>query len=436
MRFLNALALAAVLATPAVLRAQQSAPAQPGRQVWDRVVATVGDTSLLYSDVLLELEAMQAAGQQVPTDPAAREQLLRSVVDNRVNDLVLLEAARRDHDLTIDPAEVALQVEQEINRVQQSYGSQQALEQALAASGRTLDQWRQTLTQQFTDQTLIQRYVYQRTSKMAVPLVTEDEIRQAFEQQRASLQQRPATISFSQAVVKAVASDSADARARRRAEEILAEIRRGGNFEELARRNSADPSAAQGGMLGWFRQGQMVREFENMAYALAPGQVSPVVKTEFGYHIIKLEKVRGPERQARHILIRPEVTDADVAAARAKADSFATAARAGASITEMAARNHTAPDQRTLRDVLPDRLPPEYAQALGAAEIGSVVGPFQVTEPTGPAFSVVKVTDRRTGGAYTLSDVHDYVRDRLVEEKQVARLIAELRQVTAVNVSL
>jgi hypothetical protein len=102
----------------------------------------------------------------------------------------------------------------------------------------------------------------------------------------------------------------------------------------------------------------------------------------------------------------------------------------------MAARTHTAPDQRNLRDVLPDRLPSEYAQALGTAEVGSIVGPFQVTEPTGPAFSVVKVTDRRTGGAYTLSDVHDYVRDRLVEEKQVARLIAELRQVTAVTVSL
>ena len=321
--------------------------------------------------------------------------------------------------------------------MQHSYGSQQALEQALAASCRTLDQWRQTLTQQFTDQTLIQRYVYQRTSKMAVPLVTEDEIRQAFEQQRASLQQRPATISFSQAVVKAVASDSADARARRRAEEILAEIRRGGNFEELARRNSADPSAAQGGMLGWFRQGQMVREFENMAYALAPGQVSPVVKTEFGYHIIKLEKVRGPERQARHILIRPEVTDADVARARARAASLAEQVRAGRmTLADAAARTSTPPDQRTLRDVLPERLPPEYGQALATAPAQQVVGPFQVSDAAGAAFAIARVNDRRAGGEYTLADVHDQLKDRLVRNKQVERLVAELKQVTAVAIAL
>ncbi|MFL5540919.1 MAG: peptidylprolyl isomerase [Longimicrobiaceae bacterium] len=436
MRILTALALAAALAAPAALRAQQPATPQPGTRVWDRVVATVGDTSLLYSDLLIELESMQAQGQAVPTEPAARDAFVRDLLQRRVDDLILLEAARRDKELVIDPTEVLSAVETQINRVQQSFGSQAAMEAELAKTGRTLDSYRQELTRTYTDQTLIQRFRQQRLGKMAPPAVSEEEIGAFFEREKASLGSRPATVSFQQVLVKAVPSDSADARARRRAEEILAELRRGGNFEELARRNSADGSAQQGGMLGWFRQGQMVREFEQMAYQLTPGQISPVVKTDFGYHIIKLEKVRGPERQARHILIRPEITDADIAAARARADSFAAAARAGASITEMAARTHTAPDQRTLRDVLPDRLPSEYAQALGAAEVGSIVGPFQITEPTGPAFSVVKLTDRRTGGAYTLADVHDYVRDRLVEEKQVARLIAELRQVTAVTVSL
>jgi peptidyl-prolyl cis-trans isomerase SurA len=180
----------------------------------------------------------------------------------------------------------------------------------------------------------------------------------------------------------------------------------------------------------------MVREFEAMVYALTPGAISPVVKTEFGYHIIKLEKVRGPERQARHILIRPEITDADVAAARARADSFATAARAGASLSELAARTSTAPEQRNLKDVLPDRLPAEYNQALGTPPVGSVVGPFQINDATGPSFVVAKITDRRAGGEYTVADVHDYIRDRLVEEKQMVRVLAELRQVTAVSVSL
>ena len=436
MRALTALALAALLAAPAAARAQQQPAApQPGTRVWDRVVATVGDTSLLYSDVLVEVEAMQAQGQQVPTDPTARAAFLRQVLDRRVDDLLVLEAARRDPTIVVDPTDVVTAVENQINRVQQQFGTQAAMEAELAKTGRTLDQYRQELTRSYSDQTLIQRWRQQRMSKMAPPPVSEDEIRAAFEEQKAQLGNRPATLSFQQAIIKPVPTDSADARARRRAEELLAELRRGGNFEELARRNSADGSAQQGGMLGWFRQGQMVREFEQMAFALLPGQIGPVVKTEYGYHIIKLEKVRGPERQARHILIRPEITEADIALARTRADSFATAVRAGASLTELAARTTTPPEQRNLRDVLPERLPPEYTQQLSTPAVGSVVS-FPTTAATGTACVVAKVTERRAGGEYTLPDVHDYLRDRLVEEKQMRRIVAELRQVTAVTVSL
>jgi peptidyl-prolyl cis-trans isomerase SurA len=436
MRSLTALALAALFAVPAAALAQQPAAGQPGTRSWDRVVATVGDTSLLYSDVLLEAESMQAAGQTVPTEPAARAEFLRGILRQRVDDLLLLEAARRDASIVLDPAEIAATVETEINRVQQQYGSQAALETALAQTGRTLDQYRQTLTAQVSDQTLVQRFIGARLQKMSLPPVSDDEIAAYFSAQSAGLGQRPATISFQQVIIKPVAGDTADANARRQAEEILAELRRGGDFEALARRHSADPSAAQGGMLGWFRQGQMVREFEAMAFALFPGQISPVVRTEYGYHIIKLEKVRGGERQARHILIRPTIGDADVAAARVRADSFALALRGGASLNELATRAGTSPVQRQLRDVLPDRLPAEYGQALATAEVGSVVGPFQTSEATGPAFAVVKLTERRQGGAYTLDDVRDQVRSRIVQQKQVARLLGELRQVTAVAISL
>jgi parvulin-like peptidyl-prolyl isomerase len=432
MRALTALCLAAALAAPAALAAQQPA-AQPGSRVWDRVVAVVGDTSVLYSDVLIEIEAMQAQGQTVPTDPAARTQLERDVLQRHVDDLLLLEAARRDH-IAVDAAEIAGQVETQINRVQANFGSQAAMEQALAQTGRTLEQYRATLTQQYTDQTMIQRLIRERVAKMAAPPVSEADIQQYFEEQRAQLGQRPATLSFQQAVVKPVAGDSADAAARRKAEAILAELRRGGDFEAIARRDSQDPSAPQGGMLGWFHAGQMVREFEQMAFALRPGDISPVVKTEYGYHIIKLEKVRGGERQARHILIRPEITEADIARARTLADSIATAARGGASLTQMAARTNTPPDQRSLRDVLPDRLPPEYGQAMGAAAPGAVVGPFQLNEGGGPSFVVAKVTDRRPGGDYALADVRDQIRDRIVQQRQVERLLRELRQVTAVTV--
>jgi peptidyl-prolyl cis-trans isomerase SurA len=435
MRALNALAVAVLVAVPAAAAAQQPTAAQPGQRVWDRVVATVGDTAVLYSDLMIELEAMQAQGQQVPTDEAARTEMMRGMLRRRVDDLLLLEAARRAG-TQIQPVEVAAAVESQINRVQSQFPSQAAFEAALAQSGRTLDEYRRTLTQQYSDQTLIQRYVRDRVSRMAPPAVSEAEVAQFFEANRAQLGQRPATVSFQQVVVKPEPSDSATARARRKAEELLMEIRRGGDFEVIARRDSQDPSAQNGGMLGWFRQGQMVRPFEQMAWALRPGDISPIVQTEYGYHIIKLEKARGAERQARHILIRPEITEADIARARQRADSMAAAVRGGANIAELAARTGTLPEQRNLRDVLPERLPPEYTAGLGDAPAGTVVGPFQVVEAGNPRFVVARINERRTGGEYTLADMREQVRDRIVQGKQVERLLAELRQVTAVSLRL
>ncbi|MDD2540078.1 MAG: peptidylprolyl isomerase [Desulfuromonadaceae bacterium] len=72
------------------------------------------------------------------------------------------------------------------------------------------------------------------------------------------------------------------------AQDILAKLKAGGNFDELAKKYSVDSSAAKGGDLGWFGKGSMVPAFEKAALALKEGQISGIVKSDFGYHIIKL----------------------------------------------------------------------------------------------------------------------------------------------------
>jgi len=77
------------------------------------------------------------------------------------------------------------------------------------------------------------------------------------------------------------------------AKEILNEIQQGKSFEDLARDKSLCPSGKKGGNLGWFSHGQMVREFQQAAFALKKGQVSQPVKTQFGWHIVEVKETKG-----------------------------------------------------------------------------------------------------------------------------------------------
>ncbi|HEU0300539.1 MAG TPA: hypothetical protein VFR37_13810, partial [Longimicrobium sp.] len=100
--------LLTLAAAPALAQVQPPAPApatQPGEELWDGVVAVVGDTVLLRSDVLLAIEQLRAEGQTIPTDPAQYGQLIEQLVDERVADLMLIEAARGSG-ITVPDAEV------------------------------------------------------------------------------------------------------------------------------------------------------------------------------------------------------------------------------------------------------------------------------------------------------------------------------------------
>jgi peptidyl-prolyl cis-trans isomerase SurA len=109
----------------------------------------------------------------------------------------------------------------------------------------------------------------------------------------------------------------------------LADLRerivKGESFATLAEKFSEDPGSGRvGGDLGWAKRGTFVPAFEANAYKLEPNEISPVFESEFGFHIIQLLERRGNSIHARHILIKPEVTQADMDAVRAKLDSVRT----------------------------------------------------------------------------------------------------------------
>lgn len=426
---------AALAPGAATLGAQEPAPAG---EVVDRVVAIVGDSVVLKTDLDEEVfRVLAATGQQPPNDPAAMQRLYQQALEAKINELLLLQAAVRDTTVTVSDDEIKQRVEQELAQRRQAFGGDQSLEQALAQQGMTLVEYRAELSQEVRRQGLVERYLAKVQRDRRPPPVTEEEARSYFESQKDRLSQRPATISFQQVVVAPKPSDSARAAALEEAEEILERIRKGEDFEQLAQRFSDDPgSKAQGGDLGWFRRGTMVPEFEKAAFALPPGAVSNIVETMFGFHIIKVEKIKGAERQARHILIKPDISDADVARTREVAEEVAAKLRAGAAVDSLI-RSHGDPEEQSRVGPYPtEKLPQPYASELADAKQAAVVGPFALGQGGQAKWAVVKVTNATEAGEFSWDDpqVRIDIRQQIERLKLMEEVVRELRARTFVDV--
>lgn len=436
-RIRRGLLVAAVALTAAApIRAQIGAP---DPDVVDRVVAIVGDSAILMTQVLEQIEIIRLQNPQaVPSTPgAAMDAFRQQVLDDLVNRLVILRAAVTDSLVQADEDRVEEIVNQELDqRTRQYPGGRTAMLEALQREGLTLASYRESLKNQVRQSQLQQMYMQRQLQNAAPAEVSEDELHQAFEDAQGRLTQRPKMLTFEQVVIAPTPSDSSKAAAKAKAQMILDSIRGGADFEEMAKRYSEDPgSAPNGGDLDWFRRGQMVREFEDAAFALQDGQISDVVETEFGYHIIKVERSRPGERKGRHILIRATVGDGDMARATALADSVAAMARAGTPMSQLY-EEYSDPVAQDTVTVSVDQLNqmPSGFDALKTASEGDVVGPVQYTAgPDGPRLAVVRVKQVREAGAYTFEDVKAQLAQQLQQNKQYQRIIDQLRAKTHIE---
>ena len=428
-----ALALGGLVAgAPAA--AQQPAP--PAPQLIDRVVAVVGDSVVLESDVQEQLERLRVSGSPVPSDSAELRLMKLELVDRLVNELVLLQAAARDSIIVL-PEDVEPDVDARIAQLQQQMGGRVALETALQREGMTVEEYRRTLGESLRRQSIQQQYLARLQQQRRPPPVTDREIRDFFAERGAELGARPATITFRQVVVTPAPSDSARAAALEEVREVQRRLREGEDFEQVARRFTDEPGGRErAGSMGWIRRGPWVPEFERAAFALRAGQVSDVVETFYGFHIIKVHRIRGPEREVSHILIRPEITADARARTRERAERVAERLRAGVPADSFLSI-HDPNEPERVGPVLRDSLPAPYGTELAAADEGDVVGPFRVPDPNEPdKWAVVRALDVTEAGQYTAEDedVRMQIRQFLQREKLIQEVIDDLRDRTYIEI--
>lgn len=282
----------------------------------DKIVAVVGDKAILLSEI--EAQAFQIEQQSGVKDPDLRCRVLEEVIIQKL----LLNQAEKDSIVAGDDM-VDAELNKKIRFFVSQIGSVEALEEYLGKSILAIkEEFRDRIREQIT--------VQQMQSKIAGDIkVSPAEVKLFYSEIPVdSIPFIESEIQVAQILSKPPVNDKEKDRVRNELKEIKQKILDGRSFASMAAFYSQDPvSAAKGGELGFVNRGDLVPEFEAAAFALKGSEISDIVESTYGFHVIQLIERRGETINVRHILLSPKASPEDLDKARLRLDSLQKAIR-------------------------------------------------------------------------------------------------------------
>ncbi len=261
-------------------------------------LATVNGVAVTTKELDMELARVkkQARMKQSPIDASQLAKIRNDLLDTLINrELLYQESIKKGY--LVQPEEL----DSTIKGIKSRFANQQGFQQTLADMNISEADFRQQVKKGRAIQILLEQEISQKI------VVTEQESR-SFYDNNPNFFQKPEQIRASHILIKMNpdADDDQKTEAKKKIEEVRQKIEAGEDFAELAKKYSEGPSSTQGGDLGYFDRQKMVKPFADAAFQLQPGQVSPIVKTRFGYHIIKVID-RKPETKLAYDEIKPRL---------------------------------------------------------------------------------------------------------------------------------
>lgn len=286
------------------------ANAQQDGTVIDKVLAVVGEKTILKSDIESQVVSMRANG--VLVDDITKCQLFEELLFQKL----LLHQAELDS-VTVTEAEVESEIDRRLAYFIAQIGSEKKLEQYYKKSMLQIKEEFRVIVK---EQMISQRMQGQITSNVKV---TPKEVKAYFNGlDPDSIPMIESEVEYAQILINAKESENAKNQAKERLNELRQRIIDGEEFSTLAILYSEDEgSAKRGGELGFMGRAELVPEFSVVAFKLKNTAVSEIIETEFGYHIMQLIERRGQKVNVRHILIKVKVEEQQIQEAKELADS-------------------------------------------------------------------------------------------------------------------
>ena len=396
-----------------------------GRIKVDGVIAVVGDFVVLDSDIDLMYRELQA--QNVPIKEITRCELLGKLMEDKL----YAHQAIQDS-IIVSDAEVNERMNRQIEYFVEQIGSEEKM--VTYFKKKNLDTFKAELFEMIKNQKLTE--LMQKKIIEGVQ-ITPEEVRTFFAKfPKEEIPVFGAEMEVAQIVVKPIITDAEKQIVINRLKQLKKEVEEGASFYSKAVLYSEDPgSGSSGGYIKVTRKSQLVKEFKDAAFSTEEGQISEPFETEYGFHIIYVEKIRGQELDVRHILMSPKVTPEALKAAKTKIEairkkiiageiSFADAARTESDEKETRNSGGLLMNPQTLETRLElTKMEPELYKEVSDLKDNEITQPILSKDPRfGQTYKIMTVMNRYDEHPADYGKDYTKIKELALKEKQVQEI--------------
>ena len=383
------------------------------QEVIDGVVAVVGDEIVLKSELeqMAQYYALQM-GLRPLEQKAEYNRLIREILQNLIDERVLLAKAKEDT-IIVEDQKVDAELENYAQRMIQQLGSVEKVE---AQFGAPIKKIKRDNREEVKKRLIVGKL---QNKKFQGLQVSRREVESFYESVKDSLPEKKPMVKLSQILLRIQPGEASRMEAREKIAAIKERLAKGESFPELAKQLSEDPGTAKrGGELGFVERGTLFPSFEEAAFKLEPGQISDIVETPIGFHLIQALEKRGDKINCRHILIRVEKSSQDEELVLEKLEKIRSRILAGEDFKQVA---RTCSEDSTTRNqggelgwfTLEDIQIESFKNAVDTLKIGEISRPFQ----TQFGFHIVKIDDKKGIRKYNLEEDYEEFKSKALDMK-------------------
>jgi peptidyl-prolyl cis-trans isomerase SurA len=384
-----------VLLVGTIILGQQTSNAQD--KVIDQIVAVVGSNPILKSDIETEVINNQAQGVVMQGD--AKCVVLEQLLEQKL----LLAEAELDTLIVVTDNQINQQMDRRMNYFIEHIGSEKEVE---AYFHKPINQLKSDMSDAIKESLKTEQM---QTKIISAVTSTPSEVRQYFRQLPAKdIPEISSQVEYAQLTVLPTVTEKEDLAIKAKLRDFKKRVENGENFATLAILYSEDPgSARNGGEMDYVGRGMLDPAFATEAFNLKPNQVSKVVKSEYGYHIIQLIDRKGEKIKCRHILLMPKVDPKELELAKTRLDSIADFVRKAKMTWEQATYLYSS-DKNTRNNgglvtsektgsskFKMDELDPDVSKVIALMNIGETSRPFlTVDDKQRQVYKIIKLNNR------------------------------------------